>query len=57
MKERLGRHGGCCEDNIKMYLKDTGWEGVDWIRLIQDTSNNAETNLRVPQNFGTFESC
>jgi hypothetical protein len=24
------------EDNTKMDLKETGWAGVDWIKLIQD---------------------
>jgi hypothetical protein len=25
------------EDNIRMDLRETGWEGVDWIHLYQDT--------------------
>jgi len=24
------------EDNIIMYLRGTGWEGVDWMHLAQD---------------------
>jgi hypothetical protein len=24
------------EDNIKMYLSEIGWEGVEWILLAQD---------------------
>jgi hypothetical protein len=24
------------EDNIKVYLKEIGWKGVDWIHLAQD---------------------
>jgi hypothetical protein len=24
-------------DNMKMYLREIGWEGVDWIHLAQDT--------------------
>jgi hypothetical protein len=24
------------EDNIKMYLKETGWDDVDWIHLVPD---------------------
>jgi len=24
------------EDNIKMYVKEMGWEGMDWIRMAQD---------------------
>jgi hypothetical protein len=27
---------GTNEDNIKMNLKEIGWEGVDWIHLAQD---------------------
>ena len=27
---------GRWEDNIKMYVKEVGWEGVDWISLFQD---------------------
>jgi hypothetical protein len=30
---KITRHK--CEDNIKMNLKDEGWEGVDWIHLAQ----------------------
>jgi hypothetical protein len=25
-----------CEYNIEMDLKEIGWEGVDWIHLVQD---------------------
>jgi hypothetical protein len=25
-----------CQDNTKMDLKETGWEGVDWTRLAQE---------------------
>ena len=24
------------EDNIKMYVKDVGWEGMDWIDVAED---------------------
>jgi hypothetical protein len=24
------------EDNIKMFLGETGWEGVDWVHLARD---------------------
>jgi hypothetical protein len=24
------------EDNIRMYFRDIGWEGVDWMHLAQD---------------------
>jgi hypothetical protein len=41
------------EDNIKMDLKDIGWEGVDWINLAQDRHQwwipvNTVMNLQVP---------
>jgi hypothetical protein len=32
-KRPLGRHVRRWEDNIKMGLKEVGWEGVDWIYL------------------------
>jgi hypothetical protein len=40
-------------DNIKMYLADIGWGGVDWIGLSQDRDKwkalvNAVMNLQVP---------
>jgi hypothetical protein len=30
------RTGRRWEDNIKMDLKDTEWEGVDWMHLAQE---------------------
>jgi hypothetical protein len=41
------------EDNIRMYLKEIGWEGVDWIQLAQNRVQwrafvNTVKNLRVP---------
>jgi hypothetical protein len=40
-------------DNIKMDLRDIGWDGVDWIDMAQDrdqwrTLVNMALNLRVP---------
>jgi hypothetical protein len=40
-------------DNIKMDLGETGWDGVDWIKLAQDMDQwralvNTVMNLRVP---------
>jgi len=32
----LGRLWRRLEDNIKMTVKDTGYEGVDWIHLAHD---------------------
>jgi hypothetical protein len=39
-------------DNIKMGLRETGWDGIDWIYLAQDRDRrralvNAVMNLRV----------
>jgi hypothetical protein len=36
MKEAFGRHRHRWKDNIKTDLKETGWDGVDWICLAQD---------------------
>jgi len=35
-KRPSGRHRRIWEDNIRMNVKETGWEGVDWIILAQD---------------------
>jgi hypothetical protein len=40
-------------DNIKIDLREVGWDGMDWIDLAQDrdrwrTHVNAVMNLRVP---------
>jgi hypothetical protein len=29
-------------DNIKMYLRETGWCGMDWIDLAQDRGHDNE---------------
>jgi hypothetical protein len=41
------------EDNIKMDLREIGWEGVDWIHLAEDRDHclavvNTVMNLRFP---------
>jgi hypothetical protein len=41
------------EDNIRMDLREIGWEGVDWIHLTQDRDKwkalvNTIMNLWVP---------
>jgi hypothetical protein len=44
----------CSSDlNIKMNLKETGWDGMDWIDLAQDRDQwrafvKTVTNFRVP---------
>jgi hypothetical protein len=35
-KRPLGRHRRRWKGNIRMDLRETGWEGVDWIHLTQD---------------------
>jgi hypothetical protein len=51
-KRRLGRPILRRVDNIKMDLKETGWDGMDWIDLAQDRDKwralvNTVMNLRV----------
>jgi hypothetical protein len=41
------------EDNIRMDLRERGWEGVDWLCLTQDSDQwwalvNTVMNLRFP---------
>jgi hypothetical protein len=52
-KRPLGRPRRRWEDNIKMDLKQTEWESVDWMHLAQDRDQwravvNTVMNLRVP---------
>jgi hypothetical protein len=52
-KRPLGRPRCRREDNIKMYLRETGLEDVDWIHLPQDRDRlwalvNTVMNVRVP---------
>jgi hypothetical protein len=52
-KRPLGRPRRRWVDNIKMYLREIGWGGMDWIDLAQDRDQwravvNAVINLRVP---------
>jgi hypothetical protein len=40
-------------DNIKMDLREIGWDGIDWMELAQDRDQwralvNTVMNLRVP---------
>ncbi|KAJ4444111.1 hypothetical protein ANN_05900 [Periplaneta americana] len=52
-KRPLGRPRRRWEDNIKMDLREVGYDGRDWINLAQDRDQwrayvRAEMNLRVP---------
>jgi hypothetical protein len=52
-KRPLGRPRSRWVDNIKMDLREVGWDGRDWIDLAQDRDRwrayvNAVMNLRVP---------
>jgi hypothetical protein len=49
-------------DSIKIYFREIGWDGVDWIDLTQDRDQwrglvNTVMNLRVPQNAEFLSSC
>jgi hypothetical protein len=35
-KNTASKTQGRWEENIEMDLKETGWEGVDWIDLVQE---------------------
>jgi hypothetical protein len=52
-KRPLGRPRRRLLDNIKIYLRDIGWGGMDWIDLAQDRDQwralvNTVMNLLVP---------
>jgi hypothetical protein len=56
----LGRHRRRWEDNIKMDPRETGLQGVDFIRLDQDRDHwwghlNTIMKLRVPYKAGNFD--
>jgi hypothetical protein len=52
-KRPLGRPRRRWVDNIKMDLREIGWDGMNWIDLAQDRDQwralvNAVMNLRIP---------
>jgi hypothetical protein len=52
-KRPLGRPRRRWVDNIKMDLREIGWDGTDWIDLAEDGGQlralvNTVMNLRVP---------
>jgi hypothetical protein len=60
-KRPLGRLTRRREDIIKMYLREIGWGGMDWIDLAEDNNQwrvlvNTVRNLRVPHHVGKFLS-
>jgi hypothetical protein len=60
-KRPLGRPKCRWVDNIKMDLREIGWNGVDWIDKAQNRDQwrvlvNTVLNLRVPRNAGKFFS-
>jgi hypothetical protein len=58
-KRPLGRPRRRWVDNIKMYLGEIEWGGLDWISMVQDRERlralmNSVMNLRVPLNAETI---
>jgi hypothetical protein len=58
-KRPLGRPRRRWLDNIKIDLREIGWDVMDWIYLAQDRDQwravvNAVMNLRVPYDAGKF---
>jgi hypothetical protein len=52
-KRPLGRQRCRWVDNIKVYLREIGWDGMDWIYVAQDRDQwrahvNTVINLWVP---------
>jgi hypothetical protein len=52
-KRPLGRPRRRWVNNIKIYLREIGWDGMDWINVDQDKEQwralvNTVMNLRVP---------
>jgi len=52
-KQPLRRPRHRWKDNIRMYLREVGWEGMGWIYLVQDRYHwqalvNKVMNLWVP---------
>jgi hypothetical protein len=52
-KRPLGRPRCRWVDNIKMDFREIGWDGMDWIDLVEDRDHwralvNTVVNLRVP---------
>jgi hypothetical protein len=55
----LGRHRHRWEDNIRMDLRQKGWEDVDWIHLVHDMEQwwallNTVMEFRIPLKAGNL---
>jgi hypothetical protein len=53
LKRPVGRPKYRWEDDIRMDIREVGWEGVDWIHLAQDRDQwwavvKTVMNLQVP---------
>jgi hypothetical protein len=46
-KSPLGRPRCRWEDNIRMDVREIGWEGVDWMHLVKNREKDMEMDLRV----------
>jgi hypothetical protein len=60
-KRPLGRPRRRCVHNIKMDLRDIGWDDMDWIHVAQHRDQwrvlvSTVLNLQVPQHAGKFLS-
>jgi hypothetical protein len=58
-KRQVGRSRSRWEYNIRIYLQEIGWEGVNWICLAQDRDQwwvlfSLVMKLWVPQDVGNF---
>jgi hypothetical protein len=48
-----------CEDNIKMYVNEPGWEIVEWIYVAHDrdkwrTTLSRTMNFHIPNSYRNF---
>jgi hypothetical protein len=43
----LGRPRRRWVDNIKIYLREIGWDGMDWIDLAQDRDHGNEPSCSI----------
>jgi len=55
----LGRPGHRWEENMRMNLRETEWEDMVWMNLVQDSNQwralvNIVRKLRFPQKMGNF---